>query len=96
VGVILVFTLLIIPAGTAQRLTANPGLTVVYSVGIAVAATLAGLVCSLYTSWPISFFVSAFAFLAYLFARGRTSCRCDPGKGGWPSPPLMAASACRR
>lgn len=69
VGVILVFTLLIIPAGTAQRLTANPALVVVYSVGIAVASTLGGLACALYTSWPVSFFVSTFAFLAYLFAR---------------------------
>ena len=81
VGVILVFTLLIIPAGTAQRLTANPGLTVVYSVSIAVAATLGGLVCALYTSWPVSFFVSAFAFLAYLFARAANAMSLRPLKG---------------
>ena len=81
VGVILVFTLLIIPAGTAQRLTANPGLTVVYSVGIAVAATLGGLVCALYTSWPVSFFVSAFAFLAYLSARAANAVALRPVKG---------------
>jgi zinc/manganese transport system permease protein len=81
VGVILVFTLLIIPAGTAQRLTANPGLTVVYSVGIAMAATLGGLVCALYTSWPVSFFVSAFAFLAYLSARATNAMSLRPLKG---------------
>ncbi len=81
VGVILVFTLLIIPAGTAQRLTANPGLTVVYSVSIAVAATLGGLVCALYTSWPVSFFVSAFAFLAYLIARVTNTMSLRPSKG---------------
>jgi zinc/manganese transport system permease protein len=88
VGVILVFTLLIIPAGTAQRLTANPGLTVVYSVGIAVAATLAGLVCALYTSWPVSFFVSAFAFLAYLSARAANAVALRPVKG----PPANASA----
>ncbi len=81
VGVILVFTLLIIPAGTAQRLTANPGLTVVYSVSIAIAATLGGLVCALYTSWPVSFFVSAFAFLAYLSARATNAMSLRPLKG---------------
>ncbi len=81
VGVILVFTLLIIPAGTAQRLTANPGLTVVYSVSIAIAATLGGLVFALYTSWPVSFFVSAFAFLAYLSARAANAMSLRPLKG---------------
>jgi zinc/manganese transport system permease protein len=80
VGVILVFTLLIIPAGTAQRLTANPVLIVLYSVGIAVGATLGGLVCALYTSWPVSFFVSAFAFLAYLLARAANAMSLRPVK----------------
>lgn len=88
VGVILVFTLLIIPAGTAQRLTANPGLTVVYSVSIAIAATLGGLVCAVYTSWPVSFFVSAFAFLAYLSARAANAMSLRPLKG-----PLAKARA---
>jgi zinc/manganese transport system permease protein len=80
VGVILVFTLLIIPAGTAQRLTAHPGLIVVYSVAIAVVATLGGLVCSLYTSLPVSFFVSAFAFLAYLLARAANAMALRPAQ----------------
>jgi zinc/manganese transport system permease protein len=69
VGVILIFTLLIVPAAAAQRITAHPGLVVLYSVGIALAATLGGLVCAIYTSWPVSFFVSAFSFLSYLLAR---------------------------
>jgi zinc/manganese transport system permease protein len=81
VGVILVFTLLIIPAGTAQRLTAHPGFAVLYSVTIAVAATLGGLVCALYTSWPVSFFVSAFAFLGYLAARARNAWALRPRRG---------------
>ena len=81
VGVILVFTLLIIPAGTAQRLTAHPGLAVAYSVAIAVGATLAGLVCALYTSWPVSFFVSAFAFLTYLLARAAYATAQRPVRG---------------
>lgn len=80
VGVILVFTLLIVPAGAAQRLTAHPGLMVVYSVAIAVAATLAGLICSLYTSLPVSFFVASFAFLAYLLARARSAMAPRPGQ----------------
>jgi len=69
VGVILIFTLLVIPAATAQRITANPDRVVLYSVGIALVATVGGLACALYTSWPVSFFVSTFSFLAYLLAR---------------------------
>jgi zinc/manganese transport system permease protein len=81
VGVILVFTLLIIPDGAAQRLTAHPGLAVVYSVTIALVATLGGLVCAIYTSWPVSFFVSAFAFLAYLLARAANAMAMRTVKG---------------
>jgi zinc/manganese transport system permease protein len=69
VGVLLVLTLLIVPASAAQRLTVHPGWTVACSVGIALASTLGGLVCAIYTSWPVSFFVSAFSFSAYLLAR---------------------------
>ncbi len=69
VGVLLILTLLIVPAGAAQRLTAHPGRALAYSVLIALASTLGGLVCALYTSWPVSFFVSGFSFSAYLLAR---------------------------
>ncbi len=69
VGVLLILTLLIVPAGTAQRLTAHPGLAVAYSVLIALGSTLGGLVCAVYTGWPVSFFVSGFGFAAYLLAR---------------------------
>jgi zinc/manganese transport system permease protein len=88
VGVILIFTLLIVPAAAAQRFTAHPVLVVVYSVGIALAATLAGLACALYTSWPVSFFVSTFSFLAYLLARAvsaRTHRAADPALGRTPA-----------
>jgi zinc/manganese transport system permease protein len=81
VGVILIFTLLIVPAAAAQRLTAHPGLAVVYSVTIALTATLAGLVCAIYTSWPVSFFVSAFGFLAYLLARAANTMATRTVKG---------------
>lgn len=69
VGVLLILTLLIVPPGAAQRLTAHPGLIVAYSVLIALTSVLGGLVCAVYTSWPVSFFVSAFTFAAYLAAR---------------------------
>ncbi|HYM91904.1 MAG TPA: metal ABC transporter permease [bacterium] len=69
VGVLLILTLLIVPPAAAQRLTAHPGWALVCSVGIALVATLGGLTCALYTSLPVSFFVSAVSFTAYLLAR---------------------------
>lgn len=69
VGVLLILTLLIVPAGAAQRLTSHPALTVAYSALIALASTVGGLVCAVYTGWPVSFFVSGFSFTAYLLAR---------------------------
>jgi zinc/manganese transport system permease protein len=69
VGVLLILTLLIVPAGAAQRLTAHPGLIVAYSVAIALGSTLGGLACAVYSSWPVSCFVSALSFAAYLIAR---------------------------
>ncbi len=69
VGVLLILTLLIVPSAAAQRLTTNPGFAVAYSVGIALVATIGGLACAIYTSLPVSFFVSALSFAAYLLAR---------------------------
>lgn len=69
VGVLLILTLLIVPAGAARRLTAHPRRIVAYTVLIALACTLGGLVSAIYTSWPVSFFVSAFSFATYLGAR---------------------------
>ncbi|HLY22896.1 MAG TPA: metal ABC transporter permease [bacterium] len=69
IGVLLVLTLLIAPAGTAQRLTLHPVRVTLYSVLIALGATLGGIVCAVYTSWPVSFFVPTFSLGAYLVAR---------------------------
>jgi len=69
VGVLLILTLLITPAGAAQRLTAHPGWTIAYSVLIAMGVTLGGIAGAVYTSWPVSFFVATFSLTAYLIAR---------------------------
>jgi zinc/manganese transport system permease protein len=73
VGVLLILTLLIVPSAAAQRVTAHPALVVAYSVGIALIATIGGLACAIYTSLPVSFFVSALSFAIYLLARSLSS-----------------------
>jgi zinc/manganese transport system permease protein len=71
VGVLLVLTLVITPAAAAQRLTARPGLAVVLSIVIALAATEGGILLSLAQPWPTSFFISAISFAFYVAARLR-------------------------
>jgi len=70
VGILLILSLLITPAGAARRLTAHPGRVVAYSILIAVGVTLGGIVGAVYTSWPVSFFVASLSLAAYLLARG--------------------------
>ena len=69
VGVLLVLTLVITPAAAAQRLTARPGVALVLSILIALAATEGGILLSLAQPWPTSFFISAISFSVYVAAR---------------------------
>ena len=71
VGVLLVLTLVITPAATAQRLTARPGLAIWVSIGLAVVATEGGILLSLEIDWPTSFFITSISFAFYVAARIR-------------------------
>jgi zinc/manganese transport system permease protein len=67
-GALLVFALLVMPAATAQRLTARPLLSLLLTVAIGWLVTWAGLVAAYYSPYPIGFYVTTFAFTAYLLA----------------------------
>ena len=69
VGVLLILTLLITPGATAERLTAHPGQATLFSVLIALLATVGGILLSLVTGAQASFFVTTIAFLCYVAAR---------------------------
>jgi zinc/manganese transport system permease protein len=69
VGVLLILTLLITPGATAERLTAHPGLATAYSVGVALLATVGGILLALLTELPVSFYVTTIAFACYILAR---------------------------
>jgi zinc/manganese transport system permease protein len=69
VGVLLILTLLITPGATAERLTAHPGLATVASVGVALFATVGGILLALVTTVPVSVYVTTIAFVCYLSAR---------------------------
>jgi zinc/manganese transport system permease protein len=71
-GALLVFALLVLPAATAQRLTARPGVGLGLAAGIAVGVTWAGLTLGYYTEWPIGFTVTTIAFALYVVATWRS------------------------
>jgi zinc/manganese transport system permease protein len=74
-GTLLVFALLVAPAAAAQALTARPLLGVLLAVAIGLITTWASLFVAYYEPYPIGFFLTTFAFTAYLLAvsaaRGR-------------------------
>lgn len=67
-GSLLAFALLVIPAATAQLLTARVGWSVALAVALALLATWAGLAAAFTADWPIGFAVPSVAFAAYLAA----------------------------
>jgi zinc/manganese transport system permease protein len=69
-GTLLVFALLVVPAATAQALTARPALSVGLTVVLGLAITWPALFIAYYEPYPIGFFVTTFAFAAYLAATG--------------------------
>ncbi|MFD7168860.1 metal ABC transporter permease [Streptomyces violascens] len=85
-GTLLVFALLVMPAATAQQLTARPVASLFLAVVIALGVTWAGLITAYYSPYPIGFYVTTFAFAAYVAARlGRmlaTAGRRRPLPGG--------------
>jgi zinc/manganese transport system permease protein len=69
-GSLLIFALLVLPAATAQAITARPALGLLLSTGIALTVTWSGLAVAYYSPYPIGFWITSIAFGGYVFARG--------------------------
>ncbi|SRR5579884_871073 len=69
VGVLLIFSLMVTPAATAQRLARRPQRIIIISVIISLLATWSGLFISFYEPYPVSFFITTIVFAFYLFVR---------------------------
>jgi zinc/manganese transport system permease protein len=67
-GALLVFALLVMPAATAQAVTARPAVSLALSVVVALLITWTGLSAAYYSIYPIGFFITSFGFGAYLLA----------------------------
>ena len=70
VGVLLVFTLMVGPAATAQRLTSRVISGLILSTALATVFAWAGIVLAFYTDWPTSFCITAFSVAGYAAALG--------------------------
>jgi zinc/manganese transport system permease protein len=68
-GVLLIFSLMVTPAATAQYLSRKPQHAIILSVGIALMATWIGLFVAYFTPYPVSFFITAIVFAIYLLVR---------------------------
>ncbi len=67
-GTLLVFALLVVPAATAQLLTPRPLLSVPLTVLLGVAITWLALFLAYFVDYPVGFFLTTVAFVAYLTA----------------------------
>ena len=76
VGVLLIFSLLVTPAATARYVTSRPWRAIAVAVALTVAFTWLGLIVGYYSAYPVSFFITTFAFGTYVCVRvGRTLAR---------------------
>jgi zinc/manganese transport system permease protein len=77
-GTLLVFALLVVPAATAQLLTARPAASLALTLAVGLLVTWLSLFVAYYSPYPIGFFLTSLAFAAYLLAGGWR--RARPGR----------------
>ena len=69
-GALLIFALLVLPAATAQRLTARPAYGLVLAVAFGLAVMWASLFAAYYSPYPIGFWTTTIGFACYAVAGG--------------------------
>jgi zinc/manganese transport system permease protein len=79
-GALLVFALLVVPPAVAQTLTANPVRSIALAVLVGLLVVWTSLFVAYYAPYPIGFFLTTVAFLAYLAARAWVGVRSRRGE----------------
>ena len=69
-GALLVFALLVMPAATAQQLTARPALSLLLTTVLGLLTVWLGLGVAFYSIYPVGFFITTFGFAGYVLAAG--------------------------
>jgi zinc/manganese transport system permease protein len=67
-GALLVFALLVMPAASAQQLTARPALGFAITIALAVGITWTGLAVAYFSVYPVGFFVTTIGMACYLLS----------------------------
>jgi len=70
VGVLLVFSLMVGPPATAQRLAKGFWSGLALAAALALADAWAGIVIAYYTDWPVSFCIAMLSAVGYFVTRG--------------------------
>ena len=68
-GALLVFALLVAPPATAQLITSRTLAGLALSIAIALAIAWLGLIVAYYSIYPVGFYITTFAFGAYVLTR---------------------------
>lgn len=68
-GPLLVFALLVMPAASAQAITARPGLSLLLSVVMGLLVVWVGLGLAYFSVYPPGLFITAISFVGYVLAR---------------------------
>ncbi|GAC1595050.1 MAG: metal ABC transporter permease [Acidimicrobiales bacterium] len=69
VGVLLIFSLLVVPAAIADRICRRPGRAILAGVSLSLAFVWTGLVVTYYSRFPVGFLITFFAFSSYVVVR---------------------------
>jgi zinc/manganese transport system permease protein len=73
-GALLVFALLVMPAATAQQLTARPAASLALTIAVALGTVWLGLGVAYFSIYPVGFYITTFGFGGYVLAViGRTA-----------------------
>jgi zinc/manganese transport system permease protein len=79
-GALLVFALLVAPPAAAQLITVRPVAGLALSVVFALLIAWLGLGAAYFSSYPVGFFITTFAFAVYLFVRAAVGMRRARGE----------------
>jgi len=67
-GALLVFALLVMPAATAQQITARPMVSFALTIGLGLVTVWLGLAAAYFSAYPVGFFITTFGFAGYVLA----------------------------
>jgi zinc/manganese transport system permease protein len=68
-GPLLVFALLVMPAATAQAITARPALSLALTIAFALLVVWLGLSIAYFSAYPAGFYIATISFVVYVLVR---------------------------